>query len=199
LMQVLSLAKFAVDSGRSFELDEGQNDSPEVRQFLRRATANAVVLLKNDHQLLPIQPSNKRISVFGQSASVPVPTGGGSASLSTSYVISPLEAITQAAKEFDATVDYHIGADVYGFLLLANDYLHPAEAGCPVATLEYWLPTNNPSADCFSDVPGVVAQSEADLSTVQESANLFPFDHAFKHVAVSGQGNRVSSVFQQEY
>jgi beta-glucosidase len=159
---------------------------------LRQAAANAVVLLKNESQLLPIRQTNKKIAVFGQSASVPVPTGGGSASLSTAYVVSPLDAITQAAKEFSATVDYHIGADVYGYLPLANNYLHPAKAGEPVATLEYWLPANSPGTEWFSHTPDVVAQSKPDLSTVQESANLFPFDEAFKHIAVSGQCNRVS-------
>jgi len=162
---------------------------------LRRAAANAVVLLKNDTKLLPIKQTHKKIAVFGQVASVPVPTGGGSASLPTSYVVSPLDAITQAADEFGATVEYLIGADVYGFLPLANKYLHPASAGGPVATLEYWLPANNPSPEWLSNTPDVVAQSEPDLSTIQESANLFPFDNAFQHMSVSGQCNRVCYPF----
>jgi len=186
------LAKFAVESGRSFELDEKALETEEVKVFLRRAAAESLVLLKNERRLLPIRPDTKKIAVFGQNASLAVPTGGGSASLSTSYVISPLEAIRTAAEEMGATVDYSLGAEVWGYLPMANPYLIPAEAGGPIATLEYWLPSNNPGPNWISDVPDVVSQTEPDVRTVQESANVFPFDGASKLMAVTGQCNRVS-------
>lgn len=130
--------------------------------------------------------------MFGQNASLAVPTGGGSASLTTSYVVSPLEAITQAAHKIGATVEYRVGADVYAYLPLANRYLVPAVKGGPIATLEYWLPSNTPGADWLSDIPNLEAQSTPDLSTIQESANLFPFDGVAQEMAVPGQCNRVS-------
>lgn len=187
------MAKFAVESGRSFEQGEGSVDTPEVKQFMRQAAAGAVVLLKNDRELLPISSNTKKISVFGQNASIPTPTGGGSASLSASYIVSPLEAITKAAKEFGAEVEYSMGAEVYAYIPLINQYLVPLKKGGSVATLEIWKPSNSPSNHWLDDTPSLEAECPPDLTTPQESANVFPFDGQFQSLGVTGQCNRVSS------
>lgn len=151
------------------------------------------MLLKNDRELLPIKPDTKKIAIFGQNASIPTPTGGGSASLATSYVISPLEAITKAAQEVGAEVEYSIGAEVYGYLPLINQYLVPAEEGGSVATLELWKPSNPPSDHWLDHTPNVTAQCPPDMTAPQDSGNAFPFEAQFIPMGVTGQCSRVNS------
>lgn len=185
------MAKFAVESGRSFERSENSVDTTEVKEFMRHAAASATVLLKNDRGLLPISPNTKKIAVLGQNASIPTPTGGGSASLTTAYIVSPLEAITKAAGEFGAQVEYSIGAEVHGYLPLINQYLVPTEDGA-IATLELWKPSNSPNDHWLDHTPNLTAQSPPDLKIPQTSANVFPFDGDILSMGVGGQCNRVS-------
>lgn len=187
------MAKFALESGRSFEQGEASVDTIEVKEFMRQAAAGATVLLKNDRNLLPISPNTKKITVFGQNASVPTPTGGGSASLTTSYVVSPLEAITKAAQELGAEVEYSIGAEVFGYIPPINQYLVPQEKGGSVATLELWKPSNAPSDHWLDPTPNLTSQTAPDIKAPQHSANVFPFDAQYAPMGVTGQCNRVSS------
>jgi beta-glucosidase len=159
---------------------------------MRQAAANATVLLRNDRGLLPIKPNTKKIAIFGQNASIPTPTGGGSASLTTSYVISPLEAITKAAQETGTEVDYSIGAEVYAYLPVIDKYLVPTEQGGPLATLELWKPSNPPSDHWLDHTPGLAPESPADLKTPQTSANVIPYDGQYVPMGVAGQCSRVS-------
>lgn len=159
---------------------------------MRRAAANANVLLKNENGVLPIRQGSKKIAVFGQNASRAVPTGGGSASLTTSYVISPLDGIVKAALEIGATVDYQLGAEVYAYLPLVNQYLVPTEPDAPVGILEFWLPSHDPGPEWLGDVPNVAPRSEPDLALGQESADVFPFGTVAAEMALPGQCNRVS-------
>ena len=57
--QVLKLVKRAMDSGIPFGAQESLIDNDQTRALLRKAAANAVVLLKNDKQVLPIKQAQK--------------------------------------------------------------------------------------------------------------------------------------------
>lgn len=104
--------KEAQDSGIPFEAKEKSIDSPAVRALLREAAAASVVLLKNDAQVLPINAiSGSKIAVIGPNARASCYSGGGSASLAPTYLVSPLEAITKAAKDHGAQVEYTVGVD----------------------------------------------------------------------------------------
>ena len=73
---------------------------------MRDIAAEGIVLLKNDDNLLPLLPSKKpRIAVFGSPAANPIIHGGGSASLTSSYVISPLDALKE--KFGEENIHYH--------------------------------------------------------------------------------------------
>ena len=72
--------------------------SPAHNQFVRDAAAAGTVLLKNSGGLLPLGPSVHSIAVIGSVASVsPISVGGGSASVTLPYNITPLTGIASRA------------------------------------------------------------------------------------------------------
>ncbi|GAA5877443.1 hypothetical protein JCM16303_003334 [Sporobolomyces ruberrimus] len=129
--RVLELANYAIDSGIPFYAGEDKVDSPELRALLREAASNAVVLLKNDDSLLPLsKTSAKSIAVIGSNAKVAFPSGGGSASLASTYTISPLDAISAQAREAGASVEFSMGAAVFRYVPLLDPYLRSAKVEC---------------------------------------------------------------------
>ena len=67
-------------------------------QFVRDAAAAGTVLLKNSGSLLPLGPSVHSIAVIGSvSSTSPISVGGGSASVTLPYNITPLAGITSRA------------------------------------------------------------------------------------------------------
>lgn len=74
---------------------EGTRDSPEARKFCRKLTAQSLVLLKNTNNVLPLTPKKvKSIAIIGPHAKDTIISGGGSAALKPSYVITPFEGIS---------------------------------------------------------------------------------------------------------
>ncbi|KAH7107285.1 beta-glucosidase [Auriculariales sp. MPI-PUGE-AT-0066] len=71
--------------------------SDAQRELLRRAAAQAIVLLKNDNNILPLDPSKVgKVAVIGPNAKQRIIYGGGSASLKPLYVVSPFEGLESA-------------------------------------------------------------------------------------------------------
>lgn len=69
-------------------------DFPAHRQLAREAAAEAIVLLKNDQSILPLDKSKiKSIAVIGPSAATATIQGGGSAQVTPYYKVAPLEAL----------------------------------------------------------------------------------------------------------
>ncbi|GJN88060.1 hypothetical protein Rhopal_001016-T1 [Rhodotorula paludigena] len=172
---VLKLANIAIESGIPFYTGEDKVDTPELRALLREAAANATVLLKNDKGLLPLKESakGKKIAVIGSNAKLAFPSGGGSASMSASWVVSPLEAITEAAKAVKASVDFAVGVSAFRYVPLMDAYLtHPTkkEAG---ALVEFF--NGKPSDSFFADVNSL-AQKKADYAVDTKSSLCFMID-----------------------
>src|SRR5207302_6868705 len=92
----------------------------------RAAAAEAIVLLRNAMDVLPLSPANlRRIAVIGPQANRLAVQGGGSAEVTPSYVSSPLEAIGRHAG-VEVQVTYEPGCLLPG----------------PTPTLDYrWLST----------------------------------------------------------
>lgn len=69
-------------------------DSPEGRAYCRKLAADGIVLLCDEGELLPLKRETvKKIVVIGQHAKAHIISGGRSAALELSYVITPLEGI----------------------------------------------------------------------------------------------------------
>ncbi|KAL3475942.1 glycoside hydrolase [Aspergillus californicus] len=80
--------------------------------LLREIAAEGIVLLKNNHNILPIAPAKKlRIAVFGSPAATPIIHGGGSASLTPVYLTSPLQALEE--KYGKDNITYHPGVPIF--------------------------------------------------------------------------------------
>lgn len=74
------------------EREERSDDNPEHRDLIRKAGAEAIVMLKNDN-LLPLNNSTN-IAVLGPNANTAQIMGGGSAQLNPHYAITPLAGLT---------------------------------------------------------------------------------------------------------
>jgi beta-glucosidase len=69
-------------------------DTPEKRELCREVARCAIVLLKNDKNILPLDPSARQTyGLIGPAVTNPAISGGGSADLVPYYVRKPLEAI----------------------------------------------------------------------------------------------------------
>ncbi|TFK55623.1 glycoside hydrolase family 3 protein [Heliocybe sulcata] len=145
--KILEILKRAYASAIPFNGPEEGVDTPQLRALLRKAAADATVLLKNDNSVLPIVGSPKKIAVIGPNAKQAFTSGGGSARLLSSYTVSPLEGITAAAQEIGSTVDYAIGATSHVLLPLL-DGLIQQNSGEPGALVEFW--NESPSASFLS-------------------------------------------------
>lgn len=82
--------------------EERSRDSEETRRFTRRLAADGMVLLKNDGPVLPLLPASgkvRKIAIIGPNAKERVISGGGSAALKPSYVITPYDGLVANAPE----------------------------------------------------------------------------------------------------
>ncbi|KAI0761860.1 beta-glucosidase [Irpex lacteus] len=100
------------------DLQEYTRESEEDAALMRRVASSAIVLLKNEGNLLPIKPKEqgvKKVAIVGGNAKATVLSGGGSASLKPSYFVSPYEGIVKALRESDPNVEitYSEGARAF--------------------------------------------------------------------------------------
>lgn len=69
-------------------------NAPETRAIALKAAKEGIVLLKNAHRQLPLNPSHiKSIAVIGPNAAYARPVGGGSAEVFPIFTVSPLQAL----------------------------------------------------------------------------------------------------------
>lgn len=95
---VLEMVKQAVRSEIPENAPEVERNFPEDQAVLRRAASESIVLLKNNDQILPLNP-NKKVLVIGPNANIAAYCGGGSAALPAYYSITPLEGISRRCTE----------------------------------------------------------------------------------------------------
>ena len=79
---------------------ERTRDTPEGRAFCRKLAAEGMVVLKNEQGVLPVKPGKvKKVALIGPNMKDRVISGGGSAALKPSYVVTPFAGITENAPE----------------------------------------------------------------------------------------------------
>lgn len=84
-------------------------DSEEDNILMRKLASQSIVLLKNEGHILPLQAEKlKKIAIIGPNAKARVVSGGGSAALKLSYLITPYDGITRALSK-DVQVLYSEG------------------------------------------------------------------------------------------
>lgn len=98
--RVLRLAERTGALGQTDEPEEQALDRPEHRAVARRAAAEAIVLLKNEGNLLPLQTEGfKTLAVIGPNAEVTTIQGGGSAEVTPHYMVNVLDGIRAAVRD----------------------------------------------------------------------------------------------------
>ena len=108
------------------EPDERSEEVAARRAVATEAAARSIVLLRNDHHLLPLQPDRlERVAVIGPNADRVASVGGGSSHVNAHRVVSPLEGL--AARLGDAVeVTYEPGcANGDGTVVLDRRTLSP--------------------------------------------------------------------------
>ena len=111
------------------------DDRPVHRALIRRAGAEAAVLLKND-DVLPLAPQGT-IAVIGPNAKTAQIMGGGSAQLNPHYTVSPWEGLLQAVGQerlsyaqgcsnsrFQALLETSFSVDYFDNDTLSGDPVH---------------------------------------------------------------------------
>lgn len=69
----------------------------ETNRIARELAAGGIILLKNDNEALPLNPSDSpKVALIGEFANDPVVTGGGSASCKPQYRHSPFKVLKEA-------------------------------------------------------------------------------------------------------
>ncbi len=91
---------------------ERYDDDPARHAFLREVAASSIVLLRNEGQMLPLDPAGlTSVAVIGPTASLASGQGGGSAQVPSPYEVSPLEGL-RAALPSGVTVSFEPGASI---------------------------------------------------------------------------------------
>jgi beta-glucosidase len=89
-------------------------ETAEHRALARRAANESMVLLKNDGQLLPLDPARVRsVAVIGPGAAVALTGGGGSSRVRPKDAVTPLAGIREAAGD-RVQVGYALGVAMQG-------------------------------------------------------------------------------------
>src|SRR3989440_9063395 len=99
-------------------------DLPEHRALIREAGAEGIVLLKNERNLLPLQPEHfTSLAMIGPNAKVAQIMGGGSAQVNAHYAVTPFDGIMARVGDH-VMVHYEQGCTNYKLLpLLDSDLL----------------------------------------------------------------------------
>ncbi|KAI4518352.1 glycoside hydrolase family 3 protein [Schizophyllum commune Loenen D] len=106
--------------------NEGTRDTPEMHAFGRRVAGESIVLLKNEGEVLPLTNKVKKIAMVGPNVHGRVISGGGSAALAPSYVVTPYEGL-KAALGDGYEISYHVGCYAHKYLPTLEDKLKTPE------------------------------------------------------------------------
>lgn len=96
---VLQLVKYSLEQTTiPPNAPELQLNTDAHARLLREAAAESVVLLKNEGNILPLDPA-RRVAVIGPNADISTYCGGGSASLRAYQTVSPLDGVRSLAND----------------------------------------------------------------------------------------------------
>ena len=127
-------------------------DLPEHRQVVRQAAGEAIVLLKNHQNTLPLAAEQLHsVAVIGANARWAQILGGGSALVTPHYLVSPLEGIRRRAGA-GVEVHYALGCPIHKMLPLLEPASLEDEAGHSGFSVELFdnLDLSGPAAGKFS-------------------------------------------------
>ncbi|VEU22169.1 DEKNAAC103165 [Brettanomyces naardenensis] len=124
---VLNLIKSVVEDGGYTAMPrtpDDLNNTPVTRAKLREIADEGIVLLRNQRKLLPLSKNDSIVIIGPGAAAKNAYSGGGSATLDTYYVATPLEGIkNKLGHDVDYTVGCYSHKTLSGlFEVMTNDY-----------------------------------------------------------------------------
>ncbi|KAF5004879.1 hypothetical protein FDECE_8661 [Fusarium decemcellulare] len=137
---------------------EAQLNTQEHIRLLREAAAESVVLLKNEKNILPLDPK-KRVAVIGPNADISTYCGGGSAGLRAYHTVSPLDGI----KGIATNVAFSKGAYGHRSLPQIGNLLRTADGKRQGFSLRIY---NEPTPQSGSDTRRVIEERHLDDSNI---------------------------------
>ncbi|ORY60595.1 glycoside hydrolase superfamily [Pseudomassariella vexata] len=172
-------------------------DKPEHRALIREAGARGCVLLKNEDGVLPLSKHKvrgKKIALIGL-AKTPLAHGGGSASVTTHYKISPWDAM-QATLGDEVDIVYAKGGHVLRLLPPVCDSNESGKVvgldGRPGFTVKQFnmdtqelVSTQHGNAECSLSPIGGASVRER---TVEYEGDFTPSESGKHYLACSGLG-----------
>lgn len=165
--------------GRAKE-SEGALDTPEHRALARQVAEESIVLLKNHNDLLPLDRKRlKRVLVTGPNAATARLGGGGSASVTPFYSISPLEGIREICGD-DVEVRFIEGCGIVGSMetLIAQvDHLDASGKRTPGWRAEFF---NNGIPNGAPDAAWVVPQIDYSWGWAAPGPGVLRCDYAVR-------------------
>jgi beta-glucosidase len=117
--KVLELVKHARQT--TVSETEGGRDYPEDRKLNRQICSDAIVLLKNHNDVLPLPKKMRKLALIGSHMKMPALSGGGSATLEPYYAVSLFDGIIQKLE--DTEVTYEVGAYAHKMLPVIDTML----------------------------------------------------------------------------
>ncbi|KAI1761806.1 glycoside hydrolase family 3 protein [Hypoxylon sp. FL1150] len=131
---VLTLVERTKGDDMSAEEVEREDNREETRELIRVLGAEGLTLLKNEGQILPLDPRTTKVAVIGPNANRAIAGGGGSASLNPYYNTLPLDSIKATSQQ---EVVYAQGCHIHKWLPVASPFC-TAKSGEPGVTLEWF-------------------------------------------------------------
>lgn len=138
-------------------------------EILRRLGGEAIVVLKNQGEVLPITGQSKKVLVLGPNAKARVLTGGGSAQLKSSWSVSPYEGLV-ANKPDGVDLSYTLGASTSKFLPSLDEHFTCLD-GTPGFDVAHYAIVDGKRADTAS------------VTDKRDDSNLFMADFYHKDLA----------------
>jgi len=114
-----------------------ESNTEKHRELARRAAEESIILLKNSSGILPLKKSElSKLAVIGPNAEEARLGGGGSASVTTCYAVSPLKGLKDYCGQ-TVSIEFVEGATMKGNLpVVGNQYLFTTDQGKKVSGLK---------------------------------------------------------------
>ena len=148
--RILRLMQRSGALDRAVRQPEGEDDRPAHRALIRRAGADATVLLKNDGALLPLPADTVTIAVIGPNARNARIMGGGSAQLNAHRAVSPWDGLAERLGAqrlvFAEGCTNHRWEPLWTGAMTVDYFASPDLSGAPVFSepltdaMQFWVP-----------------------------------------------------------
>ncbi|PCH38789.1 glycoside hydrolase family 3 protein [Wolfiporia cocos MD-104 SS10] len=118
---------------------ERMRDTEEGRKFCRKLAAEGTVVLKNEGKVLPVKPTEGRtvkVALMGPNMKGRVISGGGSAALKPSYVVTPHDGLVNNAPA-GVELQYELGCYAHRYLPTLENHL-TTQSGKPGWTCSFY-------------------------------------------------------------